>query len=212
MPQAERRTQAQRSELSEARMLESAMALIVEQGTAATSLKLVGERAGYSRGLASQRFGSRDGLFAAIVRGVGEEWLAKLTGATRGRSGYAALAAATDEHLRFCTGNSTHLRAFYILWFESVTPHSQLNRVIGHIHQRRYCDVLAWIEAERRHTGQRGLEARAIASQFCAAIIGIVYYWLANPADQGAVARQHADLKATMRLILREEIDDDCPL
>ena len=39
-------------------MLDAAEALILELGTQATTLKGVGERAGYSRGLAQARFGS----------------------------------------------------------------------------------------------------------------------------------------------------------
>ena len=58
-PRAVRRTQAERTALSDARMFDAAMQLIVEQGTHATTLKEVGERAGYSRGLASSRFGSK---------------------------------------------------------------------------------------------------------------------------------------------------------
>ena len=51
-PRVSRRTQAERTALSDARMFDAAMQLIVEQGTHATTLKAVGERAGYSRGLA----------------------------------------------------------------------------------------------------------------------------------------------------------------
>ena len=99
-----RLTQAERTALSDRRMRDSAIELIVAQGTTAMSLKQVGEAAGYSRGLASQRFGSKDGLFSFIVRSVGEDWLAKLKQATQGRSGYGALCAATDEHLRVLCG------------------------------------------------------------------------------------------------------------
>jgi len=66
-PRVSRRTQAERTALSDARMFDAAMQLIVEQGTHATTLKAVGERAGYSRGLASSRFGSKDALFGQLV-------------------------------------------------------------------------------------------------------------------------------------------------
>ena len=45
-PRAVRRTQAERTALSDARMFDAARQLIVEQGTHATTLKEVGERAG----------------------------------------------------------------------------------------------------------------------------------------------------------------------
>ncbi|HCC44919.1 MAG TPA: TetR family transcriptional regulator, partial [Gammaproteobacteria bacterium] len=47
-----RLTQAERTEISDNRMLEAAVSLIVDYGPSATSLKEIGLRAGYSRGLA----------------------------------------------------------------------------------------------------------------------------------------------------------------
>ena len=50
--------QAERSAQSDKKMFEAAIELINERGTAKTTLKDIGEHAGYSRGLASYRFGS----------------------------------------------------------------------------------------------------------------------------------------------------------
>ena len=69
------RTQAERTAESDARMLAAAVQLIVERGADGMTLKDVGEFAGYSRGLAGHRFGSKAGLFSALVRSVGEDWL-----------------------------------------------------------------------------------------------------------------------------------------
>ena len=49
--------QAERSALSDKLMFDAAVQLINERGTAKTTLKDIGEVAGYSRGLASYRFG-----------------------------------------------------------------------------------------------------------------------------------------------------------
>ena len=82
-----RLTQAERTEISDNRMLEAAVRLIVEHGPAATSLKEIGMLAGYSRGLAGQRFGSKDRLFAFVLRRVGETWLGHLKQATENLTG-----------------------------------------------------------------------------------------------------------------------------
>lgn len=201
MAVVKRLTQAERTDLSDRRMRDSAIRLIVEHGTAGTTLKDVGEQAGYSRGLAGYRFGSKDALFSFVVRSLGEDWLERLTEVTAGKTGYDAICAATDEHYRFCEQSPVFVRAFYILWFESVTPNSQLNEVISHIHARRHEDVKRWIEADHRY-GQ--VDAGAVAAQFSASIIGIVYYWLANPAGLEQIHRLHDDLKNTMRLLLAQ--------
>ncbi len=198
-----RRTQAERTDLSDARMLEAAVSLIVERGPDKTTLKDVGERAGYSRGLAGYRFGSKAGLFEFIVRTIGEDWLAELGRVTDGKIGFAALAAATDEHLRFCTEAPDRLRAFYMLWFDAVGPASGVRDVVASIHARRRRDVAEWLDA----AADRGeiaplLPTFEIAGQFSAALIGIVYHWLQHPHDLDEVARLHENLKRTMRLTL----------
>jgi AcrR family transcriptional regulator len=54
----ERMTQAERTALSDQRMFDAAIKLISQHGTQGTTLKAIGELAGYSRGLANSRFGS----------------------------------------------------------------------------------------------------------------------------------------------------------
>ncbi len=196
-----RRTHAERTDLSDRRMLEAAIALIIERGTDKTTLKDVGEQAGYSRGLAGYRFGSKAGLFEFIVRSVSEQWLAELKSATSGRHGLDALCAAIDEHCRFCIEASDAVRAFYILWFESIGVQSPVREVINGIHDRRLKDVVAWIERSD-YAGATGAEA--IAGQFNAAVLGIAYQWLAHPDKPDTIRALHDTLKHTMTLYFAE--------
>ena len=64
-------TQAERTAISDRAMLDAAIELVLEFGTEKTTLAMIGERAGYSRGLATYRFGSKTGLFKAVIRGQG---------------------------------------------------------------------------------------------------------------------------------------------
>ena len=65
-PSGAKNKQAERSAQSDKKMFEAAIELINERGTAKTTLKDIGEHAGYSRGLASYRFGSKDGLWMEL--------------------------------------------------------------------------------------------------------------------------------------------------
>ena len=65
-----RQTQVERRAESEQRLLTAAAELIATEGFAAASLERVGAAAGYSRGLASQKFGSKDGLVTAVIAAV----------------------------------------------------------------------------------------------------------------------------------------------
>src|SRR5271170_856467 len=67
MSQAVRRTQAERTASSTRGLLSAAAALVAEQGVAAATLEKVGARAGYSRGLATQKFGSKQGLIETLI-------------------------------------------------------------------------------------------------------------------------------------------------
>jgi AcrR family transcriptional regulator len=197
------RRQAERTALSDARMLEAAVKLIVGRGTEGTTLKEVGELAGYSRGLAGYRFGSKGGLYAFVVKSIGEEWLKELTRVTEGKVGLDALVAATDAHHRFCVDAPDHVRAFYILWFESIGPGSDYRDVIAGIHRRRQRDVIEWI---RRGIATGAIapsvDAAAVAGQFCASITGIVYQWLVEPAAAAETQALYDGLKKTMHVLL----------
>lgn len=185
------------------KMFDAAVRLINERGPVGTNLSEVGVLAGYSRGLASHRFGSKDSLFNFVVLRVGDIWLEQLKNATTNQSGFAAIEKAVDQHYQICVDAPAHLRAFYTLWFESVNAQSQLGNTIQKIHQRRFQDVVNWVlndsqigEAEKR-------DADIIAAQFGASIVGIVYYWLTNPEKTKETKRLHDGLKHTMMRLLK---------
>lgn len=208
MKNAGRLTQAERTGISDNRMLEAAVELIVDRGPSATSLKEVGLMAGYSRGLAGQRFGSKDKLFAFVLRQIGDAWLGQLKLATGQETGLVAIHDALDEHYKFCVEAPKQVRAFYTLWFESVNAGSELTTIIGNIHNRRHQDMVNWITLDPRIPESKKLIAGNIAAQFCASVIGIVYYWLANPSDLDETRRLHDNLKSTMTLLLNAEQED----
>jgi AcrR family transcriptional regulator len=192
-------TQVERAALSDARMAEAAVMLICERGADGTTLTDVGLLAGYSRGLASNRFGSKAGLWSFLVRTIGEEWLAELEQAVAGTVGLETIHAAVDTHCRFLLDSSQRIRAFYVLWFDSVGPDEALRSVIISAHQRRQRDVEGWIRSGlEAGTIRPDVDVRTVAEQFCAAIIGIVYAWLVSPLARAEVRQLHAGLKNQM--------------
>src|SRR4029077_7174927 len=63
-----RRTQRERREETERKVLAAATALIAQHGSRTLTLAAVGEAAGYSRGIACHHFGSRENLPRAVMR------------------------------------------------------------------------------------------------------------------------------------------------
>ncbi|MBV8684349.1 MAG: TetR/AcrR family transcriptional regulator [Caulobacteraceae bacterium] len=64
----ERRSQAERREEAETRLLQAAIALVAERGLERVTLADVGEAAGYSRGLPAHYFGSKAGLIVTLAQ------------------------------------------------------------------------------------------------------------------------------------------------
>lgn len=69
-----RRTHAERREEAERRLLDAALAIVAQRGSVRMTLAEVGEAAGYSRGLAAHRFGSKAGLVQALAGYIGEQF------------------------------------------------------------------------------------------------------------------------------------------
>lgn len=199
----QRKTHAERTDLSDKLMFESAVKLVVERGTEKTTLKDVGELAGYSRGLAGYRFGSKQGLFTFIIRNVSEIWLEELKTVTKDKTGYEAIAVATEAHYQFCKDAPRSLRAFYILWFESINQETEVTKVILGIHERRNSDVINWIKSGvEQGTINPNVDAKSVAGQFSASVIGIIYQWLIAPKAEENLLKLYENLKHTMYVLL----------
>lgn len=184
-------------------MLDACINLIVDQGTEKTTLKDVGELAGYSRGLAGARFKSKSGLFSFVVKQVAEYWRGEMEKLTGGKIGYEAICAAIDAHYRFCQKTPKSFKAFYILWFEALGQESEIRDIVVAIHKRRLSDVDDWIK-QGIVAGElsNDIETEAVARHFLTTMFGIVYQWLIDPYQDREIRKLHEQLKQTMYLLL----------
>ncbi len=64
---------------------------------------------------------------------------------------------------------------------------------------------MSWINTDPHIRQKTKSRADEIAAQFCASVIGIVYYWLANPSDLEETRQLHDNLKNTMTLLIAAE-------
>ncbi len=113
--------QTERRALSERRLLDAATQLIAAQGFSRTTLAQIGEKAGYSRGLVNERFGSK----GALVRVLADEFQTyfahdRLEPALEGQHGLAALLVTIDTYLDAVVRSESLGRAYYELLGESI--------------------------------------------------------------------------------------------
>ena len=179
-----RRTQAERTALSDQRMFDAAIQLIIERGTQKTTLKDIGEIAGYSRGLANYRFGSKDGLMLELFARFDERWKDHLNSYIGDKQGIAGIKAAADALRDFLKLESDYMRAMYILWYESLGHESEIRSRLADHHRVYREDAARWVT--------RGIEAGEIdpavnaeqfSVQYCAFIFGTVYQWLVSAQE-----------------------------
>jgi AcrR family transcriptional regulator len=110
-----------RSERSSKRLLEAATQLIADQGYSATSIAQIAQKAGYSHGLVSQRFGSKSDLIRMLAREFQSYFaIDRLEPALREKSGLDTLIVMIETYLDAVAGSGTLGRAYYELFGESI--------------------------------------------------------------------------------------------
>ncbi|MGW3423229.1 TetR/AcrR family transcriptional regulator [Streptomyces phaeochromogenes] len=113
-----RRTQQERRAQAEAALLDAAAELVVQHGVRSLTLARVGEQAGYSRGIVTHHFGSKQALLERLARATQAGFV----------PGLGDLPPGLDRLLRLIDGYigalgdvGTMNRAFLLLWAEAAT-------------------------------------------------------------------------------------------
>jgi len=195
-------TQAERTALSDKAMIEAAIELILERGTDKTTLAAIGEKAGYSRGLATYRFGSKAGLFDAVCKSISRRWLEYLKEAVDGKTGIEAMCAALDAFLRFVSDMPREARVLHILYCGAASPLSEYRATSVNIHSKQQEDVARWVqEGIANGTIRADVDPRTVAAQYIAYIGGMNYLWIINPGSID-FRRANEEMKRQLRLAL----------
>jgi AcrR family transcriptional regulator len=118
-----RRTQEARRNEAEQRLLAAAAELIGEIGPAAVTLANIGERAGYSRGLATHHFGSKGAMMQRLVDTVTEEFQRSIFLEHQADSSTDQLLGLIDTYFLALADLKPVNRARLVLWADAVaTP------------------------------------------------------------------------------------------
>ena len=193
-----RLNQAERVELSDRRMIKTAIRLIVSQGINGMKLTDVGLRSGYSRGLAAMRFGTKAGLLSRVARHAFSGWITRITNATGGKTGLDAVFAAIDTQSQWVAEEPEEMRALYLIFFHSIDPGAEYHLDVAKRLAAQRRDLARWI-LEARHRGEVDPQANPSeeAEQILSGMLGIVYQSLMDRALPAQ--RLHAKLKADLR-------------
>lgn len=195
-------TQAERSAVSDKAMLVSAMNLILAHGTDKTTLAMIGEAAGYSRGLATYQFGSKAGLYDALCKSISRNWLEYLKSGVGDKVGIEAMCAALDAIRQFVEDSPREGRVLQILYCGAASPSSEFPDTSIGIHNRQRSDVVEWVKAGQANGEiRKNVDAVAVASHYVSYISGMTYLWLTSP-ETFDFSTTNAEMKRQLRVSL----------
>lgn len=205
---AQPRTQAERTATSDRAMVDAAIDLILERGTEKATLAAIGKKAGYSRGLATYRFGSKAGLYDEVCKSISRRWLDYLKADVGDKVGIDAMCAALDSFFQFVSDSPREARVLQILYCAAASPRSEYRQTSVNIHQRQRDDVAAWIRSgQARGTVRANADPQSVAAQYIAYISGMTYLWLIDPQSID-FRKANNDMKAHLEISLAPQAGD----
>src|ERR1700722_16667191 len=177
-----RRTQAERRDESERGLRKAAIAVVAEEGVGAVTFDAVGRKGGFSRGLATQRFGSKQGLIEAVIGHLHER-----QHALRGEKsiddmpGLEAVLAFVDHYPRDLSANGEG-RAYFMLLSSAVADASELRAVFAAEHARVERRLEALVLRGQAEGGiRREIDADAAALMIGSLLFGLSMQLLIDP-------------------------------
>lgn len=177
-----RLTQAERSALSDTRMFNAAMQLISTHGANRTTLKEICETAGYSRGLATYRFGSKDSFLQELLKHFNHAWVDQLRSYTEDKQGRFAFMGAIDALEHFLSEYHRYMRGGYTIWYESIGGDNAIRRQLARNHLQYRSDVEHWLRDGIREGNVRSdLDVTNFAALYLTFVSGTIYQWLVAP-------------------------------
>lgn len=196
-PRPSGHTQQERRARSTRRLLDAATQLIADQGFTRTSLAQIGEKAGYSRGLVNERFGSKSELVRVLAHEFRGSLAADLLGpALEEISGLEKLLAAIENYLDALEASGVLGRAFYELLGESLALIPEIQATFLES-ERALRDGYARLVEEAALAGEipPEVDTSALATAIVALVRGVSLQWLRDPTG--------VDRRAAMREIRR---------
>ncbi len=173
-----------RAQRSTNALLDAAADLIVEGGFAALTFAKIGDRAGYSRGMVTARFGSKDGLIEALIDRIVTTWSHRnVIPRTKGSTGLAGAVTLIDAIRAQAARDPRGLRVLYSLMYEATGSDEDLRMRFAKFHEVMRADFAGYVrKGQRDGSVRRGPSPDREGELIVAGLRGIGYQWLLDPS------------------------------
>lgn len=179
---AKRRTQEERKAESERQIIRAACELFASQGYVRTTLNEIGQAAGYTGGLVSHRFSSKEGLLRAVVRHIAGRFLTDQLGDNIAKtSAEESLRNFLRIYLTEVTVREGRMRTLYVVMGEAMGAVPEIQESIAAINNGMR-DQVAAIVQRGIDAGEfdKALDAKHAAVWIVGMVRGIVMQYLAD--------------------------------
>jgi AcrR family transcriptional regulator len=197
-----RRTQIQRRAEARDKLLQAAAELIAERGLAAVTLAAVGERAGYSRGIANHHFGTKAALIDELIEQVEREFHGATEPVTRLDVSIDALVETASIFLRMLEDLPVIHRAFLVLWAAAVADEELRARMAASDEGFRDAVTLIIGRGQARGEIDASVDAASAALAILGQLRGIALQHLLSP-DGIDLASARVSVESSIRRFLK---------
>lgn len=172
-----------RARESRAKLLEAAAEVIAERGYRDATLAEIAQRAGYSHGLITLRFGSKEGLLEQLVEQFTRTWQeTELRPAQSGTVGAASVIALLDAQRASARRRPAMTRYFLALLFEALRPVPALGNRLRELHREHRAAIAKSIRrGVKDGSVDPDVKADAVAGVVLSVMRGAAYQWLLDP-------------------------------
>lgn len=178
-----RRTQEERKAESERRIIRAAIELFASQGYLKTTMNQVGEAAGYTGGLVSHRFGSKEGLLRSALSHIFKRFNEdQLRPTTEAETATDALKAMIEIYLKEVTVRQSRIRALYVIMGEALGAVPEVQGEIAQLNDG-FRKRLAGMVSDGIESGEfaSGVDPQAAAILILGLLRGVTMQALADP-------------------------------
>ncbi len=170
-----RRSQAERRSEAGLRLLAAAREIVAKKGAAGMTLAEVGERAGYSRGLAAHHFGNKSGLLRALTTYINQNFMDEVNAGPAHGPGLDSIKSFVSVYLSRTDRNWTNTRALLLLMAEGLQSASGSGQELADYN----LSVLDYLEEQvsvaiAQGELRAGLHPRAVATLIIGALRGVL--------------------------------------
>lgn len=198
-----RRSQAERRDEAESRLITAALRIVAERGIERLTLAEVGVAAGYSRGLPAHYFNSKSGLIVRLAQHVTGEFALKLMTGEKHKPGLDRLMDVVRLYFDTARKNQVETRALLVLLGAGLNNET-IGRELAEVTARSVAEIEAdLVAAVRARSAHPEMDTKAQATLILATLRGTISQWLMSPRSVDLARLRNEMITALLRSLKR---------